>query len=127
MIRDQDSTVISANGEKPNMPGAGHQNRHRAQFAAHLGERLLDRGPVGDVGAHPECGDTVGAQVVGDTLRGMLIDVEDRHFQPAPAQFVAGRLAHARGAAGHHRDPVHRSPALVHSYTTRTVRLVGRA
>src|SRR5271163_2318796 len=93
---------------KVKQPGTGHQHCNWAQFAADLGERVLEAGPVRDVGANPDRGDADGANIVGDTLRRLLIEVEDRDFEPAPAQFVARRLTHARGAAGHDRYPAHR-------------------
>ena len=108
MIRAQDSAVISGEGRKVEQPRTGHQNRGRAQLAADLGERVLHGGSIGDVGADPDGGDALGAKVVGDTLRCLLIEVEDRDLESASAQFVAGRLTHARGAAGHDRYPAHR-------------------
>ena len=68
---------------------------------------MLDSGSVGDVGANSDGGDTVGAKVIGNTLRCLLIEVENCDFEPAAAQFVAGRLTHARGAAGDDRYPAH--------------------
>ena len=81
---------------------------------------MLDCGPVTDVGAHSQGGNALGAKVFRNTLRRLLVEVQNPDLQAAPAQFVAGRLAHTRSAAGDHRDPAH-------SYTTRTMGLVGNA
>ena len=57
MIRAQDSVLISVKGEKSNSPALVTRTVIDAQLAADLGEGVLDGGPVGDVGADPECGD----------------------------------------------------------------------
>ena len=68
MIRAHDSGVMSVNGCEPDHPGAGDQDPDRAELAAHLGEGVLDRRPVGDVGRHRQRGHALGAQVLGDPL-----------------------------------------------------------
>ena len=78
------------------------------ELAADLGERFLDGGAVADVGRHTERRHALGAQILGNPLCRFAVEVEHGDLVSAPAQLVAGRLAHAGRAAGHHRDPAHR-------------------
>ena len=116
--------VISVNGAKSTSAGAGDQDVHRAEFGTDLGERLLDGGTVTDVGRHRQRGHALGAQVFGNPLRGIGVEIEHGDLVSTASELVAGRLTHAGRTAGHHGDTAratrsHRSPALLW--------LVGRA
>jgi hypothetical protein len=90
-------------------PGAGDQDCDRPEFTTDLREGLLEGSAIGDIGADTEGHTSLGAKILGDTLRGLLVDVEDGDLESAPTQFVTGRLADAGSTAGHHRHPAHLS------------------
>ena len=108
---------------------AGDQDVHRSEFGAHLGEGFLHGGAVADVGGHRQRRHAFGAQLLGDPLGRIAVEVEHGHLVPTPAELAAGRFAHAGCASGHHRDAVHARPS--HSLSSLLVdhadcRLVGR-
>ena len=49
ITRFHDSSVISRNGSNADDAGAGDEDLHRAELAAHRADGLVDRRPVGDV------------------------------------------------------------------------------
>ena len=94
--------------------GTGHHDLDPAERLAHLVQRGLDAGPVGDVDRHAQRGEARRVEVLGHPLGRVGVDVEDCHLAPLAGQVVADGHAHARATAGHHRGAAHVRPTCCH-------------